>query len=387
MAKTFPAKFPLEKPSDIDLSPATERLYDFWGCKAEYDNEFYTRFKYSEVQGLSDDGFISRRDPSKVIKVGALYYVYYTCRDTGNNLVPAGEDDDTHPSVDWDLSDINVAVSRDGFTWEEKGPALGRSAKGHFGCRSLSTPDILPWKGRYYLFVQVYSDLIRRDACPVGVAISDSPEGPFELQEREIIPQGSEGSWDNTSIHDPYPLIYRGKIHLYYKGAPACRNDPQCIHLAQGVTIGDSPEGPFVKHSANPVLNSGHETMLWPYREGIAALQIRNGNEANTVQYSPDGLNFQLKAIVDMPPNAGGPYIPDLSADDCDGRGVLWGLSIGRPAYSGVYRSRLLRWDCSLSRDLERPGFKGPKDYSVDQFLAFPMSAGEKEFLQKQQNR
>ena len=54
--------------------------------------------------------------------------------------------------------------------------------------------------------------------------------------------------------------------------------------------------------------------MLWPYRDGIAALQTRNGNEGNTVQYAPDGLNFQLNAIVDIPPNAGGPYIPDLLA-------------------------------------------------------------------------
>ena len=188
---------------------------------------------------------------------------------------------------------------------------------------------------------------------------------------------------DSNSIHDPYPLLYRGKIHLYYKGHPTGWREPGIMRIAQGVAIADSPEGPFEKAVTNPILNSGHETMFWPYREGIASLQIRNGNEANTVQYSPDGLNFQLKAIVDVPPNAGGPFIPDVSADNGDGRGILWGMSFVRPAYQGKYRSRLVRFDCSLSRDLERPGFKGPKQYTREQFFAFPLAADEKAFIEK----
>ena len=80
VTKSFPAKFPIEKPTDIEISTAMERLYDFWPSKGEFDNEFYTRFKYSNPEGFSDDGFVSRRDPSKVIRVDNLYYVYYTCR-------------------------------------------------------------------------------------------------------------------------------------------------------------------------------------------------------------------------------------------------------------------------------------------------------------------
>ena len=120
----FPAKLPAEKPNDMELSTAMERLYDFWDSKAEYENEFYTRFKYSGPEGFPDDGFISGRDPSKVIKVGDLYYVYNTCRNTGNSVVASGKDDEKTPSTDWDLADIYVATSRDGFTWEERGAAF-----------------------------------------------------------------------------------------------------------------------------------------------------------------------------------------------------------------------------------------------------------------------
>jgi hypothetical protein len=297
-------------------------------------------------------------------------------------VVAPGKDDELTPSTDWDLADIYVATSRDGFAWKEIGPALKRSPKDHFGCRSLSTPDILPWKGRYYLFVQVYSDVIRNDSCPVSIGVSDTPEGPFELLEKELLPRGEDGTWDDNSIHDPYPLIFNGKIHLYYKGHPKKFRGDDTLRIAQGVAIADSPEGPFEKYRANPVMNSGHETMYWPYKEGIASLLIRNGNEGNTVQWSPDGFNFQLKSIVDIPPHAGGAYIPDLAADNGDGRGILWGLCFSNPGSDIGNRSHLLRFDCSLSRDVERPGFKSARHYTAQHFDAFPLTADEKAFFQ-----
>lgn len=381
MDRPFPATFPIEKPENTPISPAVERLYDFWGCPSDARNEFHTLFRYSRVEGFSDDGFISRRDPSKVIRVDGRYYVYYTCRDTGNQPVRQGEDTETLPSTDWDLADIRVAVSGDGFAWEELGPALKRSGD-RWNIRSVSTPDILPWDGRYYLYVQVYDGPIRDDSCGVGVAVADSPAGPFELLDQDVLPRGADGAWDMRTIHDPYPLRYRDRVYLYYKAAPALRRDPASTPYAHGVAIADRPEGPFVKHRTNPIQNSGHETMYWPYRDGIASLLIRNGNEANTIQWSPDGIQFDLKAIVDIPPHAGGPYIPDVSNDDGDGRGILWGLcfSMERVNRKGV-RSQLLRFDCSLSRELERPGLKLPKDYGPEHYAAFPLSPADREAL------
>ena len=51
-----------------------------------------------------------------------------------------------------------------------------------------------------------------------------------------------------------------------------------------------------------------------------------------------------------------------------------------RSRYREPYRSRLLRFDCSLSRDLERPGFKGPRQYTEEQYLTFRLSAEERSF-------
>ena len=73
-------------------------------------------------------------------------------------------------------------------------------------------------------------------------------------------------------------------------------HDPMLI-----VRNGKTPKGPYVKSELNPVTNSGHEVVVWPYKEGICAL-MTDGPEKNTIQYAPDGLNFEIKAHVVNPP-------------------------------------------------------------------------------------
>ena len=51
------------------LEEALAVMGDFWGCPSDAVNEFHTLFRYSAVEGFSDDGFVSRCDPSKVIRV------------------------------------------------------------------------------------------------------------------------------------------------------------------------------------------------------------------------------------------------------------------------------------------------------------------------------
>ena len=128
--KAFPAKIPLEKPSDRKLSAATERMYDVWNPHEDRGNEFFSNFKYSRLEGFSREPNVSRRDPSKVIRVDDTYYVYYTCRRTEGP--PAGPEKatDTIPSRDWDLAEIWYATSKDGFRWKEQGPAVKRPARG-----------------------------------------------------------------------------------------------------------------------------------------------------------------------------------------------------------------------------------------------------------------
>lgn len=358
-SESFPGRLPARKPEARPLSAAMARFYDQWGATQDPANPFYTTFRYSRLGGLGrdDSGQVSRRDPSKVLKIGEHYHVWYTRRKTARP--PLGrerrdEADDETPAVDWDLADICHATSRDGFDWEEQGVAVPRAPRGSYGDRSLSTPDILVWRGRYWLYYQCFTTRWQKNDCVnVSAAWADSPWGPWQRVERPVVERGTPGDWDSCAIHDPYPLVYKGRIWLYYKGSPMDKS-PGNLRLAQGVAISEDPAGPFVKSPLNPVSNSGHETMLWPWRGGIAALLSLDGPEKDTVQFAEDGLHFVPQAHVTMPPNAPGPFCPDAFADTGAGRGIRWGLAHVVPDGGGPNQtSFLLRFDCNLTEALE----------------------------------
>ena len=186
--------------------------------------------------------------------------------------------------------------------------------------------------------------------------MADSPDGPWLPCNQVVIPNGAAGEWDQFSIHDPYPLVFQGKIFLYYKSD---MNGPPLLIRAQGLAIADDPLGPFRKHPLNPLLNSGHETTLFPFQEGIAAFVIHNGIEHNTIQYAPDGVSFQIAAVSSLMPVAAGPYVPDAFTNTRDGRGITWGLChITNVGTAETRHSIMARFDCDLSRDTNDPAMK-----------------------------
>ncbi len=358
-SKAFPALIPMEKPADQPLSAAMKRLYDEWNPHEDRANELYSNFKYSRLEGLSHGPKASRRDPTKVLRIDGTYYVWYTSRRTQSPPVGIQNATDTIPGTDWDLADIWYATSKDGFVWEEQGIAVKRPSKPERGYRSICTPGVLVWKGKYYLYFQAYSPMVGGQVyCPVRVAVADSPGGPWIHHDEPVILPGPPGSWDNIKINDPCPVVHDGKILIYYKGAPIERGDEYVLRM-QGVAMADNPLGPFKKSPLNPIINSGHETCMWPWRDGVAALVALDGPEKNTIQYAVDGQNFEIMSILQMPPIAPGPFVPDAYAGNGDGRGITWGLCHINPDGGGSTQySILARFDCDLSLDVDRPVFK-----------------------------
>lgn len=359
----FPHKMPEKKPN-IPLSSATERMFNYPG-KGIHDNELFSQFKYTRLQGFDykrGDGTVSRRDPSRPIKVRGTYYIYYTKRET---LVPpigaknAENATQEIPSTDWDLCDIWYATSKDGITWEEQGVAIARPEKPRSGWRSVATPDILIWKGKYYLYYQAFDEPsgLRGDWCPVSVSYADSPDGPWTHGADQVIPFGKKGEWDQDATHDPHPIVFHDKIYMYYKAAfnkwPDIRDQYAVGH---GLVIADNPLGPFEKHPLNPVMTSGHETTYFPFKEGVAALTIRDGNERETMQYSKDGVNFEMASSLSLTPTAAAPYLKDAFTNTTYGKGFTWGLchfiNAGEP---GKQHSIMARFDCDLSLDYDNP--------------------------------
>ncbi len=351
----FPFFPPKEKPA-IALSAATERMYDNYGGIRPEDNELYTNFKYTKIEGLDyngGDGTVSRRDPSRVIKANGKYYMYYTCRKTKTGAMGYKNATDEIPSADWDLAEVWYATSKDGFTWEEQGIAVPRPPKPEVGWRAVCTPDIFVWNGKYYLYYQAFSETTgtRGDDCPVSVSVSDSPDGPFVPTGKKVIDNGPEGTWDQYSIHDPYPVMFKGKIWLYYKSD---YNTSDELIRGIGVATADNPLGPFKKEPRNPVINSGHEVCVFPFKTGLGCIAIRDGHERNTIQYSENGVDFYPKATIAMPPVGAGPYMPDAFTGPEFSKGIKWGVCHNKHVNMGVRGkaySILLRFDCDLHLD------------------------------------
>ncbi len=365
----FPFTMPTKMP-DIPMSAASRRMFNYPAPRIQ-DNELFSQFKYSRLKGFDYDngsGKVSRRDPSRPILVDGTFYVWYTKRDT---VVPpigwnnAAKADDQTPSTDWDLAEIWYATSQDGITWSEQGVAVARPAKPASGWRSVATPDILVWKNKYYLYYQAFDEPsgLRGDLCPVSVSSADSPAGPWTHRGDAVIPFGNENEWDRQATHDPQPIVRDGKIYLYYKAAynkwPEKRDKYAVGH---GLAIADNPLGPFEKHPLNPVMQSGHETTYFPFKEGVAALAIKDGNERDTMQYASDGVNFEIAACLSLTPSAAAPYTPDAFTDTKDGRGVTWGLShFINAGERGKSYSMMARFDCDLSLDYEEPAYKNTR--------------------------
>ncbi|MFC2087766.1 hypothetical protein ACFLSA_06370 [Bacteroidota bacterium] len=213
--KAFPAVIPLEKP-DRELSAAMERMYDKWNPHEDRGNELYSNFKYSRITGFEYPKNTSRRDPSKVLKIDGTYYVWYTKR--SHSIPPQGAEKATDeiPSTDWDLAEIWYATSKDGFHWEERGVAIQTPPKGNYSWRSASTPDILVWKGKYYLYYQGFNAIpgLQGDRAAATIAWSDSPDGPWEQLGRDVVTFGEPM---NGTV-----MLFMTLIHSYIKAKYTC---------------------------------------------------------------------------------------------------------------------------------------------------------------------
>lgn len=320
------------------LSAATKRAKNY-----PKGNEWYCEIVEKKITGdlaVHEDGMV-RRDPSAVIKVGDTYHVWYS-KSTGKSY-GFGSGDLDAKTFPWDHCDIWHGTSKDGWHWEEQGLAVARGPAGDYDDRSVFTPEVLAHEGKYYLVYQVVvSPYLRRSYEHISMAVADSPEGPWEKVPGPILETAQDGVWkgeadnrflveskgsfDSHKVHDPTLMAFQGKFYLYYKGEPMGEEMFMGGRETKwGVAIADKPEGPYVRSEYNPVTNSGHEVCVWHYDGGIAAMLTTDGPERNTLQWSPDGINFEIMAYIKGAPEANGLYRTS-NHDDNALEGLRWGL-------------------------------------------------------------
>lgn len=271
------------------------------------------------LKGIGLENGLMRRDPSDIIKVGSLYYVWYS-----KGKISPGYD-----------ATVWYATSTDGKSWTEKGMALAKGKPGTWEGESVFTPNILVAEGKYWLF---YTGVSRKFVQPynpdskIGIAVSDSPDGPWERLSTNPALTNSDKpeDFDSHLVDDACLIVKDGKYWFYYKGRQLGKGPGQ---TKMGVAIADHPQGPYVKHPENPVIPGNHEVFVWPQGKGVAAMIGTTGPEdiTNTIQYAEDGIHFTKTHDVVHSPTAAGAYRPEAFTDSGKGKMPKWGVKIGRP--------------------------------------------------------
>ena len=321
------------------LSAASKRALEW----PDLGNEWFIEFKVHDLKGdLAYEEGVVRRDPSAVIQVDGKYFVWYS-RSTGTTQGFAG-DIENEKVFPWDRCDIWYATSDDGWTWKEEGLAVPRGEKGAYDDRSVFTTEILQHDGKYYLTYQtVKSPYVVRVKNQIGLAWADSPHGPWTKSEEPILSPADNGVWkgeednrfmvekkgdfDSHKVHDPCLLFYNDKFYLYYKGEQMGEEITfGGRQIRHGVAIADHPLGPYVKSPYNPISNSGHEICVWHHNGGIASLITTDGPEKNTIQWSPDGINFEIQSVIKGAPHAIG-LNRTLDTETEPAGALEWGLT------------------------------------------------------------
>ncbi len=319
-------------------------------------------FSYQELAGKNPEGTIgigmqegvTRRDPSDVIKVGDTYYVWYskvTQADVAEN--------EQRLRASGYVATLWYATSEDeGNTWVEQGEALGLGKPGAFDAQAVFTPNILKFNNRYYLYYDAVkptpggtNDLFENnnttDFTNMGIAVADSPDGPWNrISEEPILSYNPDGkSFDSYRVDDASLVVCEGRIWLYYKGRNMLDGQGGPGQTKMGVAFADRPEGPYIKYEGNPILENSHEVLIWSHREGIGAY----ASKSRTLEYADDGLDFSSKpvGIETLPkPIAPGAYRHELTKPGDYGQGIMWGISMKDPGGPYPY---LVRWECDLS--------------------------------------
>jgi len=282
-------------------------------------------FKYDELRGIGHEKGCTRRDPSDVIKVGEQHYVYYT-KVYGRSPGYWGS--------------LWYATSNDeGYSWEEQGEILGLGKKGSYDSQATFTPNILYAEGKYWLYYTgvkptpgneegAFENNSSTDITALGLAVSESPDGPFiRLSDEPILKVSPEPEKFDSYRIDDASLLYRNGLYwLYYKGRSRIHGQGGPAHTQMGVAYSNSPEGPFIK-LGRPILPGSHEVLIWPHGTGVAAL----ASTSSTFEYAADGIDFiskSLAAKTENRPNAPGAFRPDLTNPVIQGEGLKWGISM-----------------------------------------------------------
>ncbi len=283
-------------------------------------------------------------DPG-VILVDGTYYAYAT-NSAGKNIQVAKSSN----LVDW-------TMLSDGL------PVLPTWAATEFG--EVWAPEVIVLSNKYVMYYTAH--LKDSGSQCLGVATSDTPEGPFkDTNDKPFICQLEAGG----SI-DASPFLDAGKLYLYWKNDGNCCGGSTYIYEQELAPDGLSLVGEPKQLLSNDIGWEGaviEAPTMW--KQSGSYYLFFSGNAYNTVNYaigyatcaSPTGPctdaeeNPILKSSIARPPAIG----PGHQAVVLDNKGRTWLVYHVWAVPSGGQLDRRFMWLDRITWEDGKPHIKGP---------------------------
>ncbi|MFT3981944.1 MAG: glycoside hydrolase family protein [Ferruginibacter sp.] len=205
-----------------------------------------------------------------------------------------------------------VAASPEG-PYEVTGTILAPRGPGFWDASTCHNPLIRIFNGKYYLYYMGNSNG-KTNTKRIGLATSNSPEGPWTRADAPILLPGSEGEWDDHCTTNPAVIQHKdGRYWMYYKSWNTKEYETSTGTVRgnrkYGVSFADSPEGPFSKYEGNPVIDFSHrpgnaqieDAFIWHQqnRFHIIARDMGYYNHKNgLLLHSKKGLHWSTPEIA-----------------------------------------------------------------------------------------
>jgi hypothetical protein len=147
--------------------------------------------------------------------------------------------------------------------FEVRGTILAPRGAGHWDATTCHNPLIKAFNGKYYLYFMGNSNG-KTNTKRIGVAVSDSLNGPWQRPDVPLLLPGDTGAWDDHCTTNPAVIQHpNGQYWLYYKSWNTKEYDeatgPIRGNRKYGLAMADKPQGPYKKYEGNPVIDFSYK--------------------------------------------------------------------------------------------------------------------------------
>jgi len=187
---------------------------------------------------------------------------------------------------------IGLAISSDGVGWSVLPTPILKATPGDFDAYSIEDVNVVR-DDSTSIFHLYYTgkESSTSGATSIGYAISyDGGNFVKSVKNPVLAPSSTGGEWDSGYVRQPYPVLTRDKLIIYYVGGRGsdASNDPSAVGYATTET-GDS----FRKSIANPVMEPKQGGLADDFR-GIRSLMVFEDDAGrHAMLFTGQGIDWQ----------------------------------------------------------------------------------------------